>query len=247
MKTLQLLLLEDEDEEAKEISEFLGDHNFEVTRAITIQDAERKIQDLFFDIIILDIMIDGKPDGIVLAQQINEQQLNIPFLFLTSTQSKHFFDLAKLTQPATYLLKPYNTLELLFSIELAIEKCYKQSNTLSFNSENAVLSPTYIFVKKNKSVMKIAIEHINYVEVKEKYCNLISEEGNFLIKLSLIKVKELLSNPNFTQVHRNFLVNIKKIKEIYFEDNLIILMSTAQIPFSERYKALFIKDNDILN
>ena len=55
----------------------------------------------------------------------------------------------------------------------------------------------------------------------------------------------MLSNPDFKQVHRNYLVNIKKIKEIYFEDNLIILDDGSKIPFSERYKNAFIKNNTI--
>ncbi|WGH76758.1 LytTR family DNA-binding domain-containing protein [Tenacibaculum tangerinum] len=94
-------------------------------------------------------------------------------------------------------------------------------------------------------MVKVDVATINYIEVKEKYCSLICDSGNYLIKLSLTKLKDMLSNPDFRQVHRNYLVNIKKIKEIYFEDNLIILDSGDKILFSERYKTAFIKDNPI--
>ncbi|WP_062061695.1 LytR/AlgR family response regulator transcription factor [Aquimarina longa] len=246
MNILKLLLLEDQPEEASEITAFLSTNGYSVTPVKNIQEAEKEIKNHLFDIIILDIMINGKPDGIRLAQNMAKQDITIPFLFLTSMQSKYIFEEAKLTHPSTYLLKPYNELELLFSLELAIEAHYKQSNTISFDSDSAVLGPTYIFIKKSKSVMKVVVDSINYIEVKEKYCNLICTEGNFLIKLSLIKVKELLSNPIFIQVHRNFLVNVQKVKEIYFKDNLIILDSKDKIPFSERYKASFMKMNNIL-
>ena len=245
MNTLRLLLLEDLDREATNLISFLESNNSEVIRVCNAAEAEKEIKNRFFDVIILDIMIDGKPEGIELAQRMNRQGVNIPFLFLTSMQSKAVFDEAKLTNPMVYLLKPYNELELLYSLELAIESCYQQSNSISFNNKNAVLSPAYLFVKKKRSVVKVDVDCINYIEVKEKYCSLACNDGVYLIKLSLTKLKEMLSNPDFRQVHRNYLINVKKIKEIYFEDNLIILHDGEQIPFSERYKNAFIKDNTI--
>lgn len=245
MNTLRLLLLEDLDKEANALISFLETNDYEVVRVANAEEAEKEIKNRFFDVIILDIMIDGRPEGIELAQRLNQRDMNVPFLFLTSMQSKTVFDEAKLTNPMVYLLKPYNELELLYSLELAIESCYQQSNSISFNEQNAVLSPSYLFIKKKRSVVKVDVSSINYIEVKEKYCSLLCDEGNYLIKLSLTKLKEMLSNPDFKQVHRNYLVNIKKIKEIYFEDNLIILQNKGQIPFSERYKNAFIKDNTI--
>ncbi|CAM1353926.1 MULTISPECIES: LytR/AlgR family response regulator transcription factor [Tenacibaculum] len=245
MNTLRLLLLEDLDKEANALISFLETNDYEVVRVANAEEAEKEIKNRFFDVIILDIMIDGRPEGIELAQRLNQRDMNVPFLFLTSMQSKTVFDEAKLTNPMVYLLKPYNELELLYSLELAIESCYQQSNSISFNEQNAVLSPSFLFIKKKRSVVKVDVSSINYIEVKEKYCSLLCDEGNYLIKLSLTKLKEMLSNPDFKQVHRNYLVNIKKIKEIYFEDNLIILQNKGQIPFSERYKNAFIKDNTI--
>lgn len=245
MNALRLLLLEDLDREANELISFLEENTYEVVRVRNIVEAEKEIKNRFFDVVILDIMIDGKPEGIELAKRMNKEGIELPFLFLTSMQSRAIFDEAKLTNPMVYLLKPYNKLELLYSLELAIESCYEQSNSISFNDESAVISPSYLFIKKGRSVAKVDVASINYIEVKEKYCSLHCNEGRYLIKLSLVKLKEMLSNPNFKQVHRNYLVNLKKIKEIYFEDNLIILENTEKVPFSERYKNAFIKDNTI--
>ena len=245
MKTLRLLLLEDLDHEAKEVTTFLTENNYEVVRVRNSREAEKEIKNCFFDVVILDIMIDGKPEGISLAQRMNKEGIDIPFLFLTSMQSRAIFDEAKLTNPMVYLLKPYNQLELLYSLELAIESCYEQSNSISFNEESAVLSPSFIFIKKGRSVVKVDLSSINYVEVKEKYCSLFCDEGMYLIKLSLVKLKNILPASDFKQVHRNYLVNVKRIKEIYFEDNLIILENSDKISFSERYKNSFIKDSTI--
>ncbi len=247
MKKLQLLLLEDNNEEANEIVTLLNINGYKVTSVKNTSEANKEIENKLFDVMILDIMINGKPDGISFAQKIHIEGNCIPFLFLTSIQSKTVFNQAKYTNPINYLLKPYNELELLYALELAIETHYHQSNSISQKVDNAVLCPEFLFVKKNKSVVKIDVASINYIEVDQKYCSLVCDNGNYLVKLSLTKIKSVLSNPDFKQVHRNYLINIKKIKEIYFEDNLIILNSNNKIPFSERFKASFRRDNPIFN
>ncbi|MBC8754661.1 LytTR family transcriptional regulator DNA-binding domain-containing protein [Kordia sp. YSTF-M3] len=51
--------------------------------------------------------------------------------------------------------------------------------------------------------------------------------------------KRYIGKTNFKQTHRNYLVNVKKIKELYIEDNLLILEANHKVPFSARYKAAF--------
>ncbi len=245
MKKLKLLVLEDQPQEANEIKLFLENNNYDVIVSKNLDEAKQIAEIIVFDMIVLDILINGKPEGINFAQYLNKQGIDIPFLFVTSVQSKLIFDQAKLTNPFSYLLKPYNKLELLFSLELAIESHYQQSNALSYQPKNAVLSPIFFFIKKKNSVVKVEVQSISYIEVKEKYCCLKCDKDQYQIKLSLTRIKKTLSNPDFKQVHRNYLVNIKKIKKIYFEDNLILLDNNDKISFSERYKNLFIKDHII--
>lgn len=245
MKYLRLLLLEDRDDEASEVIEFLEENNYEVVRVKNSDDAEKELKNRFFDVLLLDIMIDGKPEGISLAHRLNRQNIKIPFLFLTSMSSKAVFEKAKLTNPFTYLLKPFNKLELLYSLELALEKFHQQSSSISLSDKNAIVSPSYLFIKKKRSVMKVDTATIIYVGVEEKYCSIITEGGNYLIKLSLSKVKELLDDSEFAQTHRSYLANKNKIEEIYFDDNLLMLKNNHKVPFSERFKNQFIKDNTI--
>lgn len=247
MNDLRLLLLEDLDEDAKTLTNLLQKNNYDVVRVKNATEAEKEIKNRFFDILILDIMIDGKEEGISLAERLNKEEIEIPFLFLTSMQGKAVFEKAKFTKPFSYLLKPFNELEMLYALELALESHYEQTNSISFSSKNAVVSPEHLFIKKGKSVVKVTVASIDHIEVEEKYCSIKCDGGNYLIKMSLKKVMELLPSEDFKQVHRRFLVNIKKIKEIYFEDNLIVMDSNDKIPFSKRHKATFKKNNSIFN
>lgn len=246
MEKLRLLLLEDLDEEAIEVVEFLEDNDYEVIRVKNIAEAESVVKNRFLDIILLDIMIDGNPEGIQFAHQLNKQNINIPFIFLTSMQSKVVFDQAKLTRPYTYLLKPFNKLELLFALELAIEKYNEQDNSISIDAKNAVLSPSFLFLKKKRSIKKVQVDTIDYIEVEGKYCNIFCENDTYLIRLSLKKVNELLQNKHFVQVHRNYMVNLQKVEEIFINDNLILLKGNKKVSFSDNYKLNFMNNNNIL-
>jgi len=245
MKTLQLLVLEDNSEDAKDLVLLCHKQSYHVTIAKTINEATALLQTMYFDVIILDIMINGKPDGITFAETLNIRQVDIPFLFLTNIQTKTIFEKAKYTKPFNYLLKPYNALEVLYAIELAIETHYKQKHTLSLSENNGVLCPEFLFIKKKRSVVKVSIKDINYIKVDHKYCDLVSDNDTFLIKLSLARVQGILPHKTFRQTHRNYLVNLEKIKEIFFEDSLIVLDNETHIPISERYKAKFIKNNNV--
>lgn len=248
MKKLQLLLLEDSEEEARTLVSILELSDYIVKRARNIAEAQSYLKEQSFDTIILDVMIHGKPEGIKFAESLNASGLNIPFLFITGMHSKDVFAKAKQTKPFNYLLKPYNVLEVLYAIELSIESHYQQSDTISTGDSNnaAVVTNEFLFVKKKNRIEKVEISSINYVKSEEKYCTLICDNENYLIKYSLTRLKDILSSSIFRQVHRNYLINVKKVKEIYFEDNLIVLDSDDKIPLSNRFKTLFIKNNTIL-
>ena len=244
-KNLKLLLLEDNDDEANDLIETLDDNDYNVKRAANIEEAQELIKNDTFDIIILDIMINGKPDGLTLAQKLDKNNINIPFIFLTSINDRSIFEKAKYTKTFNYLLKPYNDIELLFALELAIETHYSQVNTLSTGNKNAVLCTEYLFVKNNDCVKKVHVASIQYIDVDERYCTLHCSNESFVIKLSLTKIKEILCQITFTQIHRKYLVNTKKIKEIYPKDNLVVLENNTKLNFSERYKAKFMHNNTI--
>lgn len=242
MEKLHILILEDDLEEAEELVSLLHKNDYKTTHVGNITQALEQLQQQPFDLIILDIMIDGKPSGIELAKEIDTIGVQKPFIFLTNIQSRVIFEKAKYTKPFSYLLKPYNELELLYTIELAIETFHEQENAISTKQTHAVIAPNFFFVKKGQKVVKVDINTISYIAVDQKYCQMVCDSGNYLIRLSLSRVKEVLANPNFKQTHRNYLVNINKIKEMYIEDNLIVMEAAHQIPFSTRFKAAFLKD-----
>lgn len=112
--------------------------------------------------------------------------------------------------------------------------------------QDTVISNDYLFIKKKNALKKVALNDIIYIEVEERYCNIITEKEKFVILISLTKISELLDKTKFIKTHRNSIVNSDKIEEIILADNLIILKGNYKINLSDTYKD-FIKKINILS
>lgn len=80
-----------------------------------------KIEKAPFDLILMDIMLGGEIDGIEVARIIKKKK-DIPVIYLTAYSDESTLDRAKTTEPAGYLIKPFNSRDLYVSVEMAIYK-----------------------------------------------------------------------------------------------------------------------------
>jgi PAS domain S-box-containing protein len=71
------------------------------------------------DIILMDIVMPGKIDGIEAARQIREDQ-DIPVVFLTAYEDEKLINRAKEVNPLGYLVKPYHESTLKATLEIAL-------------------------------------------------------------------------------------------------------------------------------
>ena len=162
-------------------------------------------------------------------------------MFLTSSKDRQIFERAKLTKPFSFLMKPFNELEILYAMEMAVEKFYEQLNVFHSEDQNTVVSNDSLFIKKKKALKKVYMEDIVYIEVEDRYCNIITDTEKFVILISLTKIMELLDQTQFIRTHRNFIVNSSKIMEIVLSDNLIVLKGSHHVTLSEKYKDVISK------
>ena len=238
MDNINILVVEDTHEQSDALIKVLKENNFTIVGvARTFKEALDVHYNNKVDIAIVDIFLNGSPEGITFAETINTVPgSSIPFVFLTSSTDRSIFERAKLTQPFSYLLKPFNELELLYAIEMAVEKFYDQEDVFLGDEEDTIISNDYLFIKKGKSLKKVQITDIIYIEVEEKYCNIITVNEKFVILISLTKMLQLLDNSIFCRTHRNFIVNTEKITEMVHGDNLIILEGKHKAILSDTYK-----------
>jgi len=243
MDNISVLIIEDTKAESDALVKVLEANNYNIVGiATSYKDALNLFYNNKIDIVVIDIFLNGNPDGITFAETINVVPgAAKPFVFLTSSTDRKIFERAKLTQPFSFLMKPFNELEILYAIEMAVEKFYAQNDVFLSDEEDTVISKEYLFIKKGKSLKKVLLKEIVFIEVEEKYCNIITEREKFVILISLTKILDLLDNDIFSRTHRNFIVNTEKIVEIVPSDNLILLSGGHKATLSDTYKTIIKK------
>jgi two-component system LytT family response regulator len=248
MDNINVLIIEDTPEQSDALSKVLLTNKYNIVGvARNYTDALTLFYQNTVDIIVIDVFLDGKPDGITFAETINIVPNGCkPFVFLTSSQDRQIFERAKLTKPFSFLIKPFNELEILYALEMAVEKFYEQTNVFLSEDQDTVISNDYMFIKKKNALKKVSLQDILYIEVEDRYCKIVTEKEKFVILISLTKISTLLDKDKFTRTHRNYIVNTDKIEEIILADNLILLKGNHKINLSDSYKD-FIKKMNILS
>lgn len=122
MKNTQILVVEDENIVAMEISDRLKQMGYQICKVTSSgESAVEFAQKLTPDLVLMDIMIKGEIDGIEAAAQIRNN-FDIPIIYLTAYTDESTLERAKMTEPFGYIIKPFIERELYTTIEMALYK-----------------------------------------------------------------------------------------------------------------------------
>ncbi|WP_448268396.1 EAL domain-containing protein [Nostoc sp. DSM 114159] len=122
MNPVNILVVEDEIIVAMDIQSRLRKFGYSVMAlADSGEEAIRKAADDSLDLVLMDIHLKGKMDGVEAAQIIHNL-FNIPIIYLTANADESTLNRAKVTEPFGYILKPFKEKELKFTIEITLSK-----------------------------------------------------------------------------------------------------------------------------
>ena len=132
MNGQNIMVVEDEWIVSDQICRYLKDFGYTVCgTASTGEEAIEKVKMKRPDLVLMDIVLKGKIDGIEAAQQITSQ-FDIPVIYLTAHTDHGYIERAKQTRPFGYLLKPFVKNELHTNIEMALHKHTIDENVKSY-------------------------------------------------------------------------------------------------------------------
>ncbi|MCT4663599.1 MAG: LytTR family transcriptional regulator DNA-binding domain-containing protein [Flavobacteriales bacterium] len=236
-KGISVLIVEDEFITLHSIQESLLEMNYQIAgvaknaeEAITILDTEE------VDFAFLDIHIQGEHDGIWLGTLINERY-KIPFAFLTAFGDSKTVNSALKTEPYGYLLKPFNTIDIYTSIEVALRKFHKIQQKEDINPTEKINESTnkpflindHLFIKEQHLYSKINVSDILYIKSELKHISLTTAKKSYNLRYSLKEFAQILPNQSFFQTHRSYLVNITMVDHI---GSNILIVNKTEIPIS---------------
>ncbi len=120
MKKIGILIVEDEGIVAMDVRNMLTELGYKpLGIAVSGEEAIKFVDKNKPDLVLMDIMLKGKMDGIQ-AAEIIRSRYRIPVIYLTAYSDETTLRRAKITEPFGYILKPFEERELRTSIEIAL-------------------------------------------------------------------------------------------------------------------------------
>ena len=245
MDKIKVVIVEDEFPVAEDIRLRLEQQDYEV---LSIFDrAEAALPFIIQndpDILLADIKLLGKIDGISLVEDL-QQRMKLPVIYITANSDKSTYDRAKKTNPHAFLVKPFTTVNLLSAIDLAL---YNFSSGLSPQdisrdlASNQDIDDQFIvnqclFIRTNGKHKKILSENVLYVEASGSYIHLQTLTERFTLSQNLSHFQKKTPLPGFVRIHRSYIVNINKIDS--FEYSYVYIQNN-KLPISDLYKKDFL-------
>lgn len=116
----RILVVEDDTVSRNLLCHVLKQLDYEVLEpAIAYKDATRTFKKESPDLVILDVQLNGKNQGIEVANYIRNHS-DTPFIYLTGHADPKTLELAKATMPYAYLVKPFELDDIRITVDLAL-------------------------------------------------------------------------------------------------------------------------------
>jgi two-component system response regulator len=193
----KILVVEDEELVAQDIKVILEDLGYEVPALVASgEEAIQKVKTTHPDSVLIDIMLEGKMDGIEAAEKI-KQLYDIPIVYITAYGNEEVVQRAKKTEPHGYILKPFQEKELQISLEMALYK-HEAEKTRKQLLKQKIINENLSKALEEKEVLLKEIDHrvknnmqiiISLLSLQSRY----SEEGEIVefFKDSINRVKSM--------------------------------------------------------
>lgn len=203
----------------------------------TLSDALNSIKETF-DVAFLDIEIEQ--DNIFdLLSEAETDNFDIVFVTAYDRYALSAFDVDVLD----YVLKPLSKKNILNCYNKLLRRFQPVAATSSVQEGNLPLKN--IILKQGKNVYAVAYSDIIYFEAHGIYTNVYFHYENrkhcVTVSKSISQLQAMYQYDNFFRVHRSFLINTMKIKNIVREETLGIKMCTDDyIPVAKRRMSEFL-------
>lgn len=206
---MKAFIVEDEPIAVQRLRRMLSqDGRLEVLgEAGTYREALEAIEKLKPEVLFLDIRLsDGS--GIDLAKEVLSFGLK-PYVIFTTAYGEYALEAFKISA-VDYLLKPFSEEDLKEAIDRVFEKKNNVNQLMSFIKAERPIIPARI----GNKVLFLNPEDIYYVQAEMGEVSVRTKEGLLPLSKKLYEVEERLRPYNFFRVHRSYLVNLNKVREL---------------------------------
>jgi len=134
-----------------------------------------------------------------------------------------------------YLLKPFG----MEDFKRAAQKVKEQYDLKNQATVSGLDEDDAMFLKTDYKVVRINTGDIRYIEGMSEYLriHLDGQPKPIIVLLSMKKIEERLPKNKFMRIHRSYIINLGKIKEV--NKNRVIMGEDIYLPIGDMYKEQF--------
>ena len=182
---------------------------------------------MFVDINIPDI------DGVQLVRSL----ANPPMVVFTTAYSEYAIEGFRL-DAVDYLLKPIAFDDFLKSAN-KLNRFFTLNNPARPLEQGDEASHDCLYVKSDYRMLRVPVGSIKYIESMSEYVRIFVDDSAkpIVSLLSMKKIEESLPAGMFMRVHRSYLVNLNKVKEV--SKMRIVYDGGVYVPIGDMYKEQF--------
>lgn len=184
------------------------------------------------DLVFLDVELEDM-SGLELMDNLE----TLPGIIMTTSNTEYALD-AFAYDVVDFLLKPIT----LPKLEQAIHKYNRSVRALQDLANTSRLEEIYLRV--DGALVRVPVSEILYFENVGDYVKIITEGKTHVLYGALKSIDQRLRHPRLLKVHRSFIINLGKIKDI--QDNSILLENGKLIPVSRAHKNVLLDNLNIL-
>lgn len=232
MSKIKIGVIEDEVITADSLCSTLQQLGYDVIEpAASYAEALVMIEEEKPDLLLLDIQIKGKRDGIDLAMKINETH-RIPFIFLTANADEATVQRAKFTAPGAYLLKPFTRDDIYTAIEVCLHNAATRSSNINGASNHHTINET-LFIKDGAAFHKVKFSDVLYLESEHVYVQVHTCERKYLVRTSMQHYLSHFDGQKFFRIHRSYVINLDHLQTVSADD---VLINGIRLPLAKTYQ-----------
>jgi two-component system response regulator LytT len=241
ISTISTILIDDEQLAREELAYLLKDFADIELVATGSQGLEalKLIEDIEPDLVFLDVQMPGL-DGMSVIQKLREQNIPLPHFVLATAYDQYALEAFRL-EALDYVLKPVEKDRLAVTIERArrvIAEKNKPAAELVPSAARQVFQRNKLLVKSSNRNFIVDAHDVIYATIDDGLITVVAT--NIEGESNYRTIEELQSNLDpdlFWRVHRSFLVNINRIKEVipWFKSSFQLRMDDkkhTEIPVS---------------
>ncbi|MBQ1840854.1 MAG: response regulator transcription factor [Atopobiaceae bacterium] len=174
-----------------------------ITEASSARETVEKLMEGRPDVLFMDISM-PKTTGMQLAEALHRLK-NPPAIVFVTAYSEYALE-AFDVDAVDYLMKPVETDRL----ERALDKVQARLKPQT----SAHTSVERIPVEKGGRKVLVPIDQIRYIEAKDDYSCIYTDNDRFLSTISLAQLENKLAPHGFFRVHRGYIVNLEYVEDV---------------------------------